>query len=97
MKRLHYEVSIDAPRNRVWEVLWSEETYGKWTAPFDEGSRAISDWEEGSKVLFLSAKGYGMYSKIRKNICRFFGWASVGDLLFRREFAGEIVKRSLFH
>lgn len=66
MKRLHYEVSIEAPRDRVWEVLWSEETYGKWTAPFDEGSQAVSDWEEGGKVLFLNGKGQGMYSRILK-------------------------------
>lgn len=66
MKRLHYEISIEASRTAVWKVLWSEETYGKWTRPFDEGSQVVTDWEEGSSVLFTNGKGSGMYSRIQE-------------------------------
>ena len=66
MKRKEFRTTIDAAREKVWQVLWADETYPKWTAPFSEGSRAETDWKEGSKVLFLSADGGGMVSRIGK-------------------------------
>ncbi len=65
MKRKEYTVIIAAPQKRVWEVLWSDETYPTWTAPFSEGSYAETDWKEGSKVLFLGPNGNGMISRIK--------------------------------
>jgi uncharacterized protein YndB with AHSA1/START domain len=64
MKTLQFSTTINAPREKVWEVLWGKDTYPQWTAPFGEGSRAETDWKEGSKVLFLSASGDGMASEI---------------------------------
>src|SRR5690606_17359305 len=55
-----------APRQKVWEVLWGDGTYSQWTSVFSEGSRAESDWQQGSKVLFLDGKGSGMYSRIEE-------------------------------
>jgi predicted 3-demethylubiquinone-9 3-methyltransferase (glyoxalase superfamily)/uncharacterized protein YndB with AHSA1/START domain len=66
MERKEFRATINAPREKVWEVLWSKETYPKWTAPFSEGSRAKSDWKEGSKVYFLNAEGEGMVALIDK-------------------------------
>ncbi|HSP11232.1 MAG TPA: SRPBCC domain-containing protein [Salegentibacter sp.] len=66
MERKNFTVVINAPRENVWEVLWSDETYPKWTATFSEGSRAESDWKEGSKVYFLNAEGEGMVALIDK-------------------------------
>ncbi|RFN59940.1 SRPBCC family protein [Marixanthomonas ophiurae] len=65
MKRKEYTVTISASQEKVWEVLWSDETYRKWTAPFAEGSYAETDWKEGSKVLFLGPNGNGMISGIK--------------------------------
>jgi uncharacterized protein YndB with AHSA1/START domain len=67
MERKEFKTTIDAPKEKVWQVLWNDDTYPKWTAPFGEGSRAETDWKEGSKVLFLSADGEGMVSRIAKN------------------------------
>lgn len=67
MERLIYHVTIDAPREKVWQVLWGEDTYPKWTSVFGEGSRAETDWQEGSKVLFLAASGDGMVSRVVAN------------------------------
>ena len=52
----------------MWNVLWDDVTYRKWTSTFSEGSYAISDWKEGSKILFLSPNGEGMFSTIAKKI-----------------------------
>lgn len=64
MKRKEFKITIDASREKVWQVLWDDATYPEWTAPFYEGSRAETDWQEGSKVLFLSPDCSGMLSKI---------------------------------
>lgn len=68
MKRLTFKSEIKATKSTVWNVLWNDTTYRKWTSVFSEGSYAVSDWKEGSKVLFLDAKGDGMYSTIARSI-----------------------------
>jgi len=68
MKRSDFTIKINAPREKVWEVLWNDSTYREWTKVFSEGSRAVSDWKEGSKVQFLSETGEGMFSKIAKKV-----------------------------
>lgn len=64
MEKLNFSVHINAPKEKVWSILWEDATYRIWTSPFCEGSYAVSDWNEGSKVLFLSPGGSGMVSKI---------------------------------
>lgn len=64
MKDLEFSIIINASANKVWQVLWYDTTYRKWTSAFHEGSYAVSDWKEGSRVHFLSPNGNGMYSMI---------------------------------
>lgn len=66
MEREEFSTVIYAPKEKVWRVLWGEDTYPVWTSYFSEGSRAESDWEEGSRVVFLNAKNEGMISRIAK-------------------------------
>ena len=68
MERKSFSISINASREKIWDVLWSDGSYRKWTSVFAEGSRAETDWKKGSKVLFLDGKGEGMVSKIVENI-----------------------------
>ena len=68
MEKLEFTIEIDAPRNKVWDVLWADNTYREWTSVFSEGSRAETDWKKGSKVLFLDGKNHGMVSTIAENI-----------------------------
>lgn len=68
MKKLQFTTAINAAKDKVWDALWKEENYKRWTAVFSEGSYAESDWQEGSKILFLSGNGDGMYSQIEKKI-----------------------------
>ena len=57
MKTQKYEITINATKEKVWEVLWTDETYRKWTSAFSEISSAESDWEEGSRIIFGDGKG----------------------------------------
>ncbi len=57
-------IDIDAPKEKVWEVLLQDDTYRQWTAVFHPGSYAESDWTEGSEALFKTPEGHGMISKI---------------------------------
>lgn len=68
MNTLTFETQINAPAKKVWEILWDDASYGKWTAAFMEGSYAVSDWQEGSSIMFLSPGENGMYSVIEKKI-----------------------------
>lgn len=68
MQKLKFNTIIQAPKERVWDVLWSNASYRKWTSAFAEGSYAKTDnWKEGSKVLFLDSEGNGMVSMVAKN------------------------------
>jgi uncharacterized protein YndB with AHSA1/START domain len=64
MERIKFTTSIDAVPSKVWDVLWSDATYPQWTAGFGENSHLKTDWQEGSKVLFLGADDEGMVSRI---------------------------------
>ncbi len=68
MKKLNFSTTINAPKERVWNILWDDATYRQWAAPFHEGSHAVSDWKEGSKILFLGPEGSGMTSRIARLI-----------------------------
>ena len=68
MKKLTFSTHINASKTRVWNTLWDDATYRQWTAAFHEGSRAESDWQEGSKILFTDGSGSGMVSRIARLI-----------------------------
>lgn len=64
MEKINFSIEINAPKEKVWSTLWTDETYRKWTSAFSPTSYAVSDWKEGSKILFLDGEGNGMLSKI---------------------------------
>src|SRR6187549_361027 len=69
MEKLQFSIDIAAPSQKVWEVLWGDDSYPRWTSVFGEGSRAVTDWQEGSKVHFLGGNGSGgMYSRIDRRV-----------------------------
>ena len=67
MEKLKFKITIDASREKVWDVLWNDDTYPIWTEPFSPGSTAKTDWKEGSKILFLDASDRGMVSRVKEN------------------------------
>jgi hypothetical protein len=67
MIKQQFKTTINAPREKVWDILWDDATYRQWTSAFSEGSRAETDWKKGSKVLFLDGTGQGMAATIADN------------------------------
>lgn len=68
MEKLNFSISIDAPKEKVWNILWNLDSYRKWTKAFSEASDVKTDnWKKGSKVLFVDANGNGMISSVAEN------------------------------
>lgn len=64
METLSYETVINAPKQKVWDILWNQDTYSEWTKYFSPDSKMNSDWKVGGKTYFLNAEGEGMVSTI---------------------------------
>ncbi|MDR5589309.1 SRPBCC domain-containing protein [Christiangramia sp. SM2212] len=70
MKKVHFQVEIDCPKEKVFSIMLDKEHYRKWTAEFNPTSHYEGTWEEGSKILFLGetedGEKAGMQSEIAK-------------------------------
>ncbi|WP_415327709.1 SRPBCC family protein [Chryseobacterium sp. MMS23-Vi53] len=66
METLSYEKIIDAPKQKVWNILWGSETYKEWTKFFNPASESFmkTDWKVNGKTYFTNADGEGMVSTI---------------------------------
>ena len=68
MEKINFNTSINAPKEKVWKVLWEDSSYRQWTNAFSEGSYAVTDnWKEGTEVKFLGPSGEGMISRVAEN------------------------------
>ncbi|WP_374948216.1 SRPBCC domain-containing protein [Mucilaginibacter sp.] len=66
MEQSTFKIDISATPQKVWNTLFTDEDYKRWTEVFCEGSHAITDWKEGSKAHFLDDKGRGMFAVLEK-------------------------------
>ncbi len=72
MQKSHFEIYINAPKEKVWDTMLGDATYREWTKAFNVGSYYKGDWSQGSKILFLgpnpdgSGEG-GMVSRVQEN------------------------------
>lgn len=66
MKTLSYNIRIYATPERVWDILWGNETYNVWTKFFSCDSQMKSDWKVGGKTYFTDGDGNGMVSTIER-------------------------------
>jgi hypothetical protein len=65
MVTLSYTIDIKATAEKIWDILWDENTYREWTKFFSEGSQYRSDWKIHGRTYFLDASGEnGMVSTI---------------------------------
>ncbi len=64
---LTFTISIQAPRQLVWEQMIDPEGYKIWTAAFCEGSYFEGSWKQGEKIQFMSPGGDGMAAEIAEN------------------------------
>ena len=67
MKTLHFSVTINAPKEKVWTAMLDRESYEVWTAEFAAGSTYEGSWEKGEKIKFLSPEGEGMTAVIAEH------------------------------
>ena len=68
MKKLEFSIDIKAPKEKVWESLWADQNYRKWTALFLPGSYYEGELKENSDVRFLSPGGHGLFAMVEKVI-----------------------------
>jgi uncharacterized protein YndB with AHSA1/START domain len=83
MEKSHFEITINATPEKVWDTMLTDATYREWTKPFHEGSYFKGDWSEGSKILFLGPDEEGggeggMVSLIKEN--RLYEFISIEHL-----------------
>lgn len=67
MKKIHFEIKIDAPAEKIWNTMLEDETYRQWTEPFGggEGAHYEGNWQEGETMRFLDGSGKnGMFSTV---------------------------------
>jgi len=72
MQKLHFSITINAPKEKVWHTMLDDKPYREWTAAFNPGSYYKGDWSKGSKILFLgpdpkTGEEGGMVSRIAEN------------------------------
>lgn len=54
LKKTHFSIEINAPKEKVWDMMLGAETYKQWTAPFNPaGSWYEGDWSKGSEMRFI--------------------------------------------
>lgn len=72
METLSFEIEINAPVNKVTEIMLGKETYNNWTAAFNPTSQYKGSWEKGSKILFVGFDKHhneeGMVSRIKEHL-----------------------------
>lgn len=68
MKEMCFDIKINAPKERVWQTLWSDETLRDWAGLIDPGTYMIGELKVGNKVQFISVGGYGVTSLVEELI-----------------------------
>lgn len=68
METIYFSAHINAPREKLWDIMLNKGTYEEWAKAFGEGSRYEGDWNEGSEIKFLAGdSGMGMASRIKES------------------------------
>lgn len=71
MQKINFSITINAPKEKVWNTMLNDTTYRQWTEAFHSGSYYEGNWSEGSKIRFLGPNDdgtlSGMVSRIAEN------------------------------
>jgi uncharacterized protein YndB with AHSA1/START domain len=71
-QKIHFAITINAPKERVWETMLQDATYREWAALFNPSGSSWyeGEWTQGSKILFLgdgeNGQVAGMVSRIKE-------------------------------
>lgn len=64
---MQFAIEIHAPKERVWDTLWQDETFRQWANVIDEGTYMKGVLKEGNEIQFISSQnGYGVTSLVEK-------------------------------
>ena len=66
MKEMQFVIVINAPKEKVWDTLWQDETLREWAGLIDPGTHMVGELKEGNEVQFISVNGYGVTSFVDK-------------------------------
>ncbi len=88
MKKLHYSIIINAPREKVYETMLADASYREWTSAFGMGDGHYEgDWSEGSIMRFIGSdptnpeNQSGMICRVAKNTPNeFVSLESIGQI-----------------
>lgn len=68
MKKLHWEIKINAPREKVFKTIFNPELYPIWAGVFMPGSYYKGLWQKGETLRFLvddeNGKPSGMLTRV---------------------------------
>ena len=86
MKLLEFTTQISATPEKVWNVLFTQDSYGKCSSAMNPGTYFEGNWEEVSIMKFLDQKNNGMYNLVEINKenqllrMKHLGWIMDGEL-----------------
>lgn len=61
---INQKMEINAPAEKVWQVLWNKDSYKKWAEVFMPGSHYTGDLKAGGRIQFLDPDNNGMESDV---------------------------------
>lgn len=64
---MEFTTVINAPKEKVWDTLWKDETFRQWAGLIDPGTYLVGDLKERNEVQFISSEnGYGVTSLVER-------------------------------
>jgi len=64
---MQFSIEINATKEKVWNILWRDETFRQWAGIIDPGTYMIGELKEGNEIQFISSEnGYGVTSLVEK-------------------------------
>jgi hypothetical protein len=92
MQTIQHSIGINASKENVWEVLWSDQTLRDWANIIDEGTYMEGKLQQGNEISFMSASGFGVSSKVEKLIpYKYVSLRQIADIKVGKD--GAIEKR----
>ena len=64
MENKTYEITINLPKQQVWDIMFGDNTYPQWIKGFSENSDMVGEWKEGTDVDFIDVDQGGTRGKI---------------------------------
>jgi uncharacterized protein YndB with AHSA1/START domain len=70
MKTIQFTTHINAPKEKVWDLMLSDESYREWTQVFNPGGSYFEgEWKEGAEMRFIGpdqeGNTGGMFARIK--------------------------------